>query len=444
MCHARLIRAILRTTSVAFGLIWVAVPLSGAAEPTAIPDRLREEWRLDPFYQKQNDSEGLLVVGSGKVSDNALAEAAWIVGRMLDGRKDILKAMRENRVRVVVMAATEFTTDLPEHSKLRPKLYWDRRARGLGATLSNPAVSCGEENLLGISGDPYPKESIFVHEFAHAIHGTGLSRTDPTFDKRLRAAYAAAIERGLWKNTYAATNHSEYWAEGVQGWFDDNAPPDALHNDIRTRAKLKEYDVALAELCNEVFGDGTWRYTRPAARLAEHRAHLKGYDSKSLPKFVWKEVPLGDKPRATVQTSLGDFEVEADAKAAPDAVAAFFKIALQGGYHGGRIEAAAGNADRSVLLAGTNAGWKAGDGKRWKADEIPATRAAPAHGTVALRRDTAAIVIFVGDSLEAAPDVVPIGRVVKGDAVLKKLIAAAAGPSDPKQPVEIRRVIRTE
>jgi len=162
MCHARLIRAILRTTSVAFGLIWVAVPLSGAAEPTAIPDRLREEWRLDPFYQKQNDSEGLLVVGSGKVSDNALAEAAWIVGRMLDGRKDILKAMRENRVRVVVMAATEFTTDLPEHSKLRPKLYWDRRARGLGATLSNPAVSCGEENLLGIScmNSPTPSTAL--------------------------------------------------------------------------------------------------------------------------------------------------------------------------------------------------------------------------------------------------------------------------------------------
>ena len=244
---------------VALGLTLVAPLPIGAAEPGPISSRLREEWKLDRFYQKQVDAGGLLVVGSAKVSDHALAEAAWIVGRMLEGRKDLLQAMRKNRVRVAVMAANEYTTDLPEHRKLKPKQYWDRRARGLGATLSNPVVSCGEENLLGYPGDPYPNENIFVHEFAHAIHGTGLSTTDPTFDRRLRAVYHAAIKRGLWKNTYAATNHSEYWAEGVQSWFDDNAPPDALHNNIRTRAKLKEYDPALAKLCQEVFGDGEWR-----------------------------------------------------------------------------------------------------------------------------------------------------------------------------------------
>ena len=98
-----------------------------AAEPGPISDDLREAWKLDRFYQKQTDATGLLVVGSRAVSDYALAEAAWIVARMLDGRADILKAMSDNRVRIVVMAATEYTTDVPEHAELKPELFWDHR-----------------------------------------------------------------------------------------------------------------------------------------------------------------------------------------------------------------------------------------------------------------------------------------------------------------------------
>ena len=53
----------------------------------------------------------------------------------------------------------------------------------------------------------------------------GFAAIDPEFDGRLRAAYARAMDKGLWKETYAATNHKEYWAEGVQSYFDCNAPP---------------------------------------------------------------------------------------------------------------------------------------------------------------------------------------------------------------------------
>jgi hypothetical protein len=65
----------------------------------------------------------LLVVGSAKVMENALAEAAWIVDKMLDGRPDNVQAMRANRVRVAVMAETEAATDVPEYSRLKPRLY---------------------------------------------------------------------------------------------------------------------------------------------------------------------------------------------------------------------------------------------------------------------------------------------------------------------------------
>lgn len=411
-----------------FVLLFALVP-ARAADP--VPEKLREELKLAKFYQKYADAGGLPVVGSEKVSDHALAEAAWIIGKMLKDREDILKAMRANKVRVVVMAATEFTTDVPEHSKLTPKQYWDRRARGLGATRSNPAVSCGEENLLGFEGDPYPRENIFVHEFAHAVHSTGLGTTDKTFDKRLRAAYDAAKDRGLWKNTYAATNHSEYWAEGVQCWFDDNAPPDASHNKIRTRAQLKDYDPELAKLCKEVFGDGEWKYKRPAERKPEDVKHLPGYDPKKLPRFQWRAAPMSDKPKVTLQTSAGDFDIELDAKAAPEATALFLKVALEGGYHSGRFARPAGNA----ALASPNAEWLKANAKL---PDVPASKAKPTEGTVALVRGSATFVVFAGAPGEGAPkDVIPFGRVVSGAKVVEKLFAAEAD-------TDIRRAIRTE
>ena len=98
------------------------------------------------------------------------------------------------------------TTQIPEHSDLTPARYWDRRARGLGATRRRPAVSCGAENLLGYPGDPYAAENILIHEFAHAMHGMGMSSVDRGFDARLEAAYEAAMEAGRFEDKYASSN----------------------------------------------------------------------------------------------------------------------------------------------------------------------------------------------------------------------------------------------
>jgi hypothetical protein len=184
------------------------------------------------------------------------------------------------------MAPTEFTIDIPEHSDLKPAGYWNKRARGLGATGIRPAVSCGEENLLNYEGDPYRGENILVHEFGHAIHEMGMRDVDRTFDRRLNDTYKKAMSDGLWKSTYAATNRMEYWAEGVQSWFDCNRKADrSQHNGVNTREKLKEYDPPLAKLLEEVFKDNEWRYVRPDRR--KEPGHLAGYDPKKAPKFAW-------------------------------------------------------------------------------------------------------------------------------------------------------------
>jgi hypothetical protein len=203
--------------------------------------------------------------------------------------------MIKNKVRCAVMAYSERTTDIPEHSDLKPKDYWNVRARGLGATPIRPAVSGAEENLLNYPGDPYSTENILIHEFGHAIHEMGLRTADPTFDSRLRQAYRDTLKAGRWKGTYAASNPHEYWAEGVQSWFNTNRENDAQHNHVNTREELKAYDPSLASLLAEVLGDGAWRYERPGTRTEQ--AHLAGYDPSRAPRFAWEPELLAAKRR---------------------------------------------------------------------------------------------------------------------------------------------------
>jgi len=264
-----------------------AEPSASTARVTRPPKAVVKAFDLDPFYTKYVCAAGVPIVASAKVNDFALLEAAYLVNRMLDGRPDIAAALVKNKVRVVVMGMAEFTTDVPDHSDLQPPGFWDKRARGLGATSERPATSCGEENLLHYPGDPYDAESILVHEFAHTIHHMGLNTIDPTFDRRLAETYRKAMAKGLWKGKYAANNRAEYWAEAVQSWFDTNRPPDHDHNHVDTREELKAYDPGIAKLVEEVFGDKPWRYRRPEDRAEP--GHLKGYDAAKAPTFAWPE-----------------------------------------------------------------------------------------------------------------------------------------------------------
>lgn len=255
---------------------------------TAVPEAAARQFQLSPFYRKFLEANGVPIVASEKVSDFALLEVRYLAIQMTHHRPELLPAIAKNHVRLAIMAPDEFTTQIPEHHDLIPKDYWDWRARGLGATAVRPAMSCGEENLLGYPGDPYWQENIFVHEFGHVIHERGMNSLDPTFDQRLLAAYQASLKAHRWIDTYAATNHKEYWAEGVQSWFDTNRENDSEHNSISTREKLKLYDPPLAALLREVLGDEAWRYEWPAKRNPAS-PHLAGYDPKSAPRFAWPQ-----------------------------------------------------------------------------------------------------------------------------------------------------------
>ena len=244
------------------------------------------ELKVPAFYTKYISADGYPIVASEKVNDYALKEAAYLVNLMLAKRPDVRAAMVKSGSRLCIIAHHEFTTDLPEWSRMKPKDYWDARARGTGGSADDPLCSCGEENLLAYPGDPYAAECILIHEFAHNIHLRGMVNVDPTFDPRVKAAYNDAMKAGLWKGKYASVNHHEYFAEGVQSWFDNNRVNDHDHNHVHLRSQLLEYDPGLAALCREVFGDTELKYAKPATRLLDH---LEGYDPATAPKFTWPE-----------------------------------------------------------------------------------------------------------------------------------------------------------
>ena len=204
---------------------------------------------------------------------------------MIGHRPDVLQALGQNRVRFSVMAYTEMTTQIPEHSDLVPSFYWDIRARGLGATSQRPAVSCGEENLLQYPGDPYWNENVLVHEFSHALHEMGLNTIDASFDNRLSEAFRAAMAQGLWQGTYASTNKQEYWAEGAQSWFNTNRENDVDHNAINTRAELKVYDPD-SRRCSPKSSAITNGDTRCPTRVYISRIS-KGFNPQASPTFQW-------------------------------------------------------------------------------------------------------------------------------------------------------------
>jgi hypothetical protein len=247
------------------------------------------------FYSQISSANGFPVCASANVNPYAVKEAVYIVNQMLANRPDVLAALIKSGARLCIMSYQEFTTDLPEFAHLADenspggesasaKDYWDARARGTGGSETDPFCSCAEENVLCYPGDPYSTECILIHEFAHCIHLRGMLNVDPTFDVRLRSAYDSAMKAGLWKGKYASVNHHEYFAEGVQSWFDNNRSNDHDHNHVDTRAELIEYDPSLAEMCREVFGETVLKYTKPTTRLTNH---MSGYEPSRAPTFAW-------------------------------------------------------------------------------------------------------------------------------------------------------------
>jgi hypothetical protein len=247
--------------------------------------------KLDPFYVKSVDANGIPISASQAVPDAALQVARRMMVAMLARRPDIAGELVRTGQRVMVMGVDELTTDVPEQrdwkkptiddprltrcerkhyeeriGRLSDREYWGKRARGMGGLLTSAAT----ENLLAVPGTKYYGETILVHEFSHAIL-YAVQAVDRALYAQVEAAYAAAKDKGLWTGEYGATTVQEYWAEGTQFWFNSNKLAVVNGARILSDADLARHDPALATLLRALYGD---RHRLPGDPFYKHPARV--------------------------------------------------------------------------------------------------------------------------------------------------------------------------
>ena len=271
------------------------------APPDAFFDRFRERDRdaARSFYQKHVDVDGLSIAAAGIVDDEALRRTHHIVTHMLAGRPDVQDVMMQNGTRLIIIGKDQVYTDMPEYRNHPNPQYQNERVRGTGGL---DVTSFGEENLLHLALDRYDDESIAVHEFCHTIDAA-LRRIDPAWRERVSQTYRNAMDRGLWKNAYTASNPGEYWAEIAQSFFDTNRVNNWNHGPIGTREQLKLYDPEGYELVRSTFQltpETDWRYRplrmQPSVIPPPARFKIDPYYTK----FTWaREFPVLGSPKVS-------------------------------------------------------------------------------------------------------------------------------------------------
>jgi hypothetical protein len=232
---------------------------------------------LDPFYKKYVDAQGIPIVSSEKVPDQAHLMARDIVLFMLADRPDLRQELIRKKWKVAIMAESEVTYDIPEHRKFRPlpkidderltpqqkanyyepggvgsmtgEEYWNSRGRGFGGEPNGEnTTSCAEENLLGYPGTRYFGWPLLLHEFSHGIMRGAVYTVDPEYRKAVEEAYANAKANNLRSaRGYYGNNFNEYWAGGVECY---------TFADESGRQRLQEVDPRLYELVKKVIPSG--------------------------------------------------------------------------------------------------------------------------------------------------------------------------------------------
>ncbi|MCP5523341.1 MAG: hypothetical protein H7A46_17535 [Verrucomicrobiales bacterium] len=214
--------------------------------------------QIDPpeqgFYAKRLDYEGIAIKTSTNVVDEALFAARDRLSMMLTNLPGVRVRLREAGAELHIIGRNEVTTDLPEwrHDKGKPLAEYngltrDQRTRGMGGL----HASCGEENLLRLEKDRYRGRDICVHEFAHNIYQHGMTRT--TRD-RFQERHRRSLDQGLWQESYAGSNHHEFFAELSMWYF-------GTHGDLTMkgakpangREGLKAYDPEAFALMDEFY-----------------------------------------------------------------------------------------------------------------------------------------------------------------------------------------------
>jgi dipeptidyl aminopeptidase/acylaminoacyl peptidase len=241
-------------------------------QPSVIPPPAK--FKFDPYYTKFISAREFPVLGSPHVSDAALLRANDTIRKLFAYRHDILKAMIAAGVRLVVLGRQEKLSDLPEFKDARNQAGFDE-VRYLDYTPAHRLLVVPEENVLGLTDDPFAGQSMVISVFARGLYQLAalrpafpdferqrdlqqyelrVKRLDIDFGHKLQKVYDEAMHKSLWRGTSAARDRVEYWVAGVIAYFDAagaGQAPNLADRPITTREALKTYDADLFALVDE-------------------------------------------------------------------------------------------------------------------------------------------------------------------------------------------------
>ncbi len=247
------------------------LPPETTTTAAALPDN---ECEVSPTAAVEGYGQGCTVLGlevlaGDDVDPEAVEQLADRAYNMLVNRPEYAAAIAGYPIGIRVIGANQRIMALPEFEDIyfhHPGIDWRYLGRSFAGTDEIPFAAGAEENLLCSTEDRYEGEDNFMRDFAITIRRFAMDIVDKPTSVAIEQAYAVAIAEGKWKNTLAEINSEQYWAEGVQSYFDanleDNAEdrePLSSHNHVNTRDELRSYDRALYEIALSVFGDTEWR-----------------------------------------------------------------------------------------------------------------------------------------------------------------------------------------
>jgi hypothetical protein len=193
-------------------------------------------------------------------------------------RHDVLKAIIDANVQLVVIEQGQSPKDIPHVKKIRRKFFVNRESPVFRFTTA-------ESNLLKSAGDPAAGENLLICDMAllmYYITGLrevdreynkrrhvqqyekGLERIDRRFDDKVRKLYRNAKKRNLWTGMPAIKNRFNYFVEGVQSFFNANQIVTSGKDHVNTREQLQVYDPDLALFIGDIFKHPErvdWRYS---------------------------------------------------------------------------------------------------------------------------------------------------------------------------------------
>ncbi|MYE06335.1 MAG: zinc-dependent peptidase [Chloroflexi bacterium] len=206
-------------------------------------------------FDKHLDADGIAIIATENVADDALFRAAAILDDMLVNRPDIRETLIRQRVHVVVVGHEEQTFDLAPYRQYRDIVKLEPHGpggpRGLGPNRFTPTL-IPEENVLCIEGVSWGYD-IVIHEYAHAIdYALSQGASSGNFSSLLGRAYRSGIDSGLWDGSYGATNTAEFWAEAVGAWVGTGQ---SSSMPFKNRLHLQEHSPLIADLITDTLGD---------------------------------------------------------------------------------------------------------------------------------------------------------------------------------------------